>query len=93
MHPPCEQKVSVWAKQNRGVRARSARDVELEEVSKPTLESARAALERKAAVYEKLRRGKSGGLNDKQYESLLVDVRDFITFSTTDELTMWMGVV
>lgn len=57
------------------MKARAARDIELEEISKPTLDSARAALERKALVYEKLRKGKSGGLSEKQYESLLVDVR------------------
>lgn len=65
----------MWARQNKGVDARSARDVELEAISKPTLESARAALERKAKIYDKLRKGKSGGLTDKQYETLLVDVR------------------
>ena len=54
--------------------ARSARDIELEAVSKTTLESARAALERKAKIYDKLRKGKTGGLNEKQYEELLVDV-------------------
>lgn len=53
---------------------RATRDIELEAVSQPTLESARAALERKAEIYDKLRKGKTGGLNDKQYESLLVDV-------------------
>lgn len=62
-------------RQNAGVNARAARDIELDEISRPTLESARAALERKAQVYEKLRKGKSGGLSEKQYESLLVDVR------------------
>ena len=50
------------------------RDFELEEVGKPTLESARATLERKSKIYEKLSKGKSGGLSDKQYSSLLVDV-------------------
>ena len=40
-----------------------------------TVESARAALERKAQLYEKLRKGKSGGLNEQQYDALLVDVR------------------
>lgn len=64
----------MWARQNAGVKARAARDIELEEVSKPTLESARAILERKAKVYEKLSKGKSGGLSEKQYEALLVDV-------------------
>lgn len=51
------------------------RDAELEAVSKVTVESARAALERKAKVYDKLMKGKSGGLSEKQYEGLLVDVR------------------
>ena len=75
------QKISQWAKANPGVHARAARDIELEEISKPTLESARAILERKAKVYDKLRKGKSGGLDDKQYGELLVDVRIWITYS------------
>ncbi|KAI6008140.1 hypothetical protein F5J12DRAFT_905254 [Pisolithus orientalis] len=49
------------------------RDIELEEVSRSTVESARAALERKAQLYEKLRKGKSGGLSEQQYDALLVD--------------------
>ncbi|KAG5638902.1 hypothetical protein H0H81_008963 [Sphagnurus paluster] len=68
-----DKKPTVWARQNKGLQARASRDTELEAVSKPTLESARAALERKAKIYEKLRRGKTGGLNDKQYDALLVD--------------------
>ncbi|KAI0330223.1 hypothetical protein GY45DRAFT_1251322 [Cubamyces sp. BRFM 1775] len=68
-----DKKIALWAKANPGVHARAARDIELEEISKPTLESARAILERKAKVYDKLRKGKSGGLNDKQYDALLVD--------------------
>jgi len=56
------------------VRSRSQRDIELEEISKPTLESARAALERKVKVYEKLKKGQTGGLSEKQYDELLVDV-------------------
>lgn len=73
------QKPTVWAKPNKGVNARAARDIELDEISRPTLESARAVLERKAKMYEKLSKGKSGGLNDKQYENLLVDVRHLCT--------------
>ncbi|TFK72914.1 hypothetical protein BDN72DRAFT_835522 [Pluteus cervinus] len=68
-----DKKVSTWARQNKGVKARASRDVELEEVSRPTLESARAALERKAKIYDKLSKGKTGGLNDKQFGELLVD--------------------
>ncbi|CDO72466.1 hypothetical protein BN946_scf184980.g7 [Trametes cinnabarina] len=68
-----DDKISQWAKANPGVQARAARDIELEEISKPTLESARAILERKAKMYDKLRKGKTGGLTDKQYDALLVD--------------------
>ena len=50
------------------------RDIEAEVASQQTVESARAALERKAKIYEKLKRGKSGGLTDAQYDNLLVDV-------------------
>ncbi|OBZ72124.1 hypothetical protein A0H81_07800 [Grifola frondosa] len=68
-----DKKPTVWARQNAGVINRAAHDIELEEISKPTLDSARAILERKAKVYEKLRKGKAGGLSDKQYDALLVD--------------------
>jgi hypothetical protein len=53
----------------------------LEEISKPTLESARAVLERKAKIYDKLRKGKTGGLSDKQFDALLVDVREHLFLS------------
>ncbi|PBK75595.1 hypothetical protein ARMSODRAFT_927679 [Armillaria solidipes] len=68
-----DKKPTVWARKNKGVNNRAARDIELEAVSKPTLESARAALERKAKIYDKLRKGKSGGLSEKQFDALLVD--------------------
>ncbi|KAJ7650324.1 hypothetical protein FB45DRAFT_819514 [Roridomyces roridus] len=68
-----DKKPTVWTRQNKGVESRASRDIELEAISKPTLESARAALERKAKIYDKLKKGQTGGLNDKQYESLLVD--------------------
>ncbi|KAI0925988.1 hypothetical protein AcV5_008570 [Taiwanofungus camphoratus] len=68
-----DKKPTIWMRQNAGVKARAALDIELDEISKPTLDSARAILERKAQVYEKLRKGKSGGLSEKQYDSLLVD--------------------
>jgi hypothetical protein len=56
------------------VSTRAARDIELEAISRPTLESARAALERKAKIYEKLKKGQTGGLTEQQYDGLLVDV-------------------
>lgn len=65
----------MWGRQNKGVKSRAQRDIELEAVSRPTLESARAALERKAKIYDKLKKGKTGGLTDSQYDALLVDVR------------------
>ncbi|KAG7451122.1 uncharacterized protein BT62DRAFT_984358 [Guyanagaster necrorhizus] len=68
-----EKKPTVWARKNKGVSSRAARDIELEAISKPTLDSARATLERKAKIYDKLRKGKSGGLSEKQFDTLLVD--------------------
>lgn len=68
-----DKKPTIWARQNTGVKNRAARDIELEEISKPTLDAARAVLERKAKMYEKLQKGKSGGLSEKQLEALLVD--------------------
>ncbi|KAL6299858.1 hypothetical protein BKA93DRAFT_753106 [Sparassis latifolia] len=68
-----DNKISRWSKQNAGVQARAARDVELEAVSRRTYESARANLEHKAHVYEQLRKGKSAGLSDAQYDTQLVD--------------------
>jgi hypothetical protein len=68
------KKPTVWERQNKGIKERANRDLQLEEIAKPTLDSARAVLERKAKIYEKLRKGKAGGLTDAQYDSLLVDV-------------------
>ncbi|KAF8348820.1 hypothetical protein F5887DRAFT_1241934 [Amanita rubescens] len=68
-----DKKPTVWARQNKGVGSRAARDIELEAIDKPTLESARAVLERKAKIYDKLKKGKTGGLSENQYNSLLVD--------------------
>ena len=64
----------MWARSNKGVDARRARDIEALRADKSTAESAREALERKAKIYEKLKKGKSGGLSDAQYDALLVDV-------------------
>ncbi|KLO10829.1 hypothetical protein SCHPADRAFT_831992 [Schizopora paradoxa] len=64
---------TVWARSNKGVDARRARDIEALRADRSTAESAREALERKAKIYEKLKKGKSGGLTDAQYDGLLVD--------------------
>ncbi|KAJ7052633.1 hypothetical protein C8F01DRAFT_998074 [Mycena amicta] len=68
-----DKKPTVWARQNKGVNDRASRDSQLEAIARPTLESARAALERKAKIYDKLKKGQTGGLSDKQYDALLVD--------------------
>jgi len=41
------------------------------------VESSRAILERKAKIYDKLKKGQSGGLSDAQCDALLVDVGYF----------------
>ncbi|CAE6473489.1 unnamed protein product [Rhizoctonia solani] len=69
---PPDKKKPAWARENKGVRDRARRDAELDRISRPTLESARAKLERKAQLYDQLQKGK-GGLSEKQRESLLID--------------------
>jgi hypothetical protein len=56
--------------------------VRLGKVDKPTMETSREGLERKAKIYEQLRKGKSGGLSEKQLETALIDV---------SSLDNWMG--
>jgi hypothetical protein len=68
------QKQTKWALPNKGVEGRAARDLEHEVLERRTVESTRAALERKAKIYEKLKKGRSGGLSEAQYDALLVDV-------------------
>ncbi|KAF8501702.1 hypothetical protein F5888DRAFT_1261890 [Russula emetica] len=68
-----DKKPSKWALPNKGVQARAARDLEQEVLDRRTVESTRAALERKTKIYEKLKKGQSGGLNEAQFDSLLVD--------------------
>ncbi|KAH9031071.1 hypothetical protein EDB84DRAFT_1562377 [Lactarius hengduanensis] len=67
------KKPSKWELPNKGVHNRAARDIEQEAVDRRTVESSRAILERKAKIYEKLKKGQSGGLNEAQYGELLVD--------------------
>lgn len=67
------KKPSKWELPNKGVQSRAARDVEQEVVDRRRAESSRAILERKAKIYEKLKKGQSGGLSEAQYDELLVD--------------------
>ncbi|RUS29166.1 hypothetical protein BC938DRAFT_480971, partial [Jimgerdemannia flammicorona] len=59
-------------KKSTGVGQRADKDrVALEAVEMPTLEASRAALERKARIYDKLRKG--GSVSEKVAEELMVD--------------------
>ena len=53
---------------------RAIRDIEVDESARRTAEDARANLEKKAKQYDLLRKGKTGGLTDKQFSELVVDV-------------------
>jgi hypothetical protein len=44
-----------------------------------TAESLEAKLKRKAEIYDKLQRGKTGGLSSAQLDNLLVDVSNVYT--------------
>lgn len=69
------QKPTKWAFTNKGVEGRAARDLEQDRLDRRTVESTRSILERKTKLYEKLKKGQSGGLSEAQFDSLLVDVR------------------
>ena len=47
----------------------------MEEASKQTAEASRSIMERKAEIYNKLKKGQTGGLSNAQVDALLVDVR------------------
>ncbi|CAI2184757.1 5149_t:CDS:2 [Funneliformis geosporum] len=64
------KKPEIWERQNKGVLDRSNRD-ELEKIDAPTLEASRAAMERKAKLYDHLR--KTGISDDRLAEEVLVD--------------------
>ena len=59
----------------------------MEELSRQTIESTREALEKKAKLYDKLKKGKTGGLSEAQYGELLVDVSFVSLLSAMTELT------
>ncbi|KAF8920275.1 hypothetical protein CPB85DRAFT_1372985 [Mucidula mucida] len=71
--PRREKKPTTWARSNKGVHERAERDARLEAISQPTLDKAAAALARKSKIYDKLRRGKTGGLSEEQIAALQVD--------------------
>jgi len=48
-----------------------------------TTESVEEKLKRKAEIYEKLQKGKTGGLSSAQLDNLLVDVSEFFPSSHT----------
>lgn len=66
-----DKKPTVWAKQNKGVDARNAKDAkqQLEAVEGGTLARSREQLEKKAKIYELMRTGKYK--NDNDEESLI----------------------
>ncbi|RKP09149.1 hypothetical protein THASP1DRAFT_29049 [Thamnocephalis sphaerospora] len=62
------------AKKNRGVAERNARDVDRHAEDAVDLVKSRQALERKARIYEQLRRGEQvKGMGDRSAEELLID--------------------
>ncbi|CAG8588502.1 5534_t:CDS:2 [Paraglomus brasilianum] len=66
------KKEGIWSRQNKGVAERATRDkVVLDEVEGSSLEASRKAMERKAKLYDKLR--KHGIEDDTLAEEVLVD--------------------
>ncbi|GAA5922984.1 hypothetical protein JCM3775_006209 [Rhodotorula graminis] len=71
------KKLPAWARQNKGLAQRQARDQVVYE-DDPTTgrkdpQQVKQHLEKKAAIYDKIRKGKTGGLTEAQIDALLVD--------------------
>ncbi|GAA6055614.1 hypothetical protein JCM3770_006726 [Rhodotorula araucariae] len=69
-------KLPAWARQNKGLAKRQARDQVVYEEDVHTAadpQRVREKLEKKAAIYDKIRKGKSAGLSEAQIDALLVD--------------------
>ncbi|GAA5875733.1 hypothetical protein JCM8547_007053 [Rhodosporidiobolus lusitaniae] len=75
--PRVAKKLPAWAMKNKGVSARQAKDEVVYEdeaaTGKGDPSRIKEQLERKAAIYDKIRKGRTGGLSEDQIGSLLVD--------------------
>ncbi|KAA1467474.1 hypothetical protein DENSPDRAFT_877344 [Dentipellis sp. KUC8613] len=68
-----DKKLSVWARENKDVQKRAARDLDSEQLDKKSVENFTENLKRKAEMYDRLHRGEFDHLTDKQFDNLLVD--------------------
>ncbi|ORY98893.1 hypothetical protein BCR43DRAFT_522936 [Syncephalastrum racemosum] len=70
-----KKKPTVWARQNKGVSARQQRDEvqRIEDVEAHSLTRSREALERKAQLYEQLRKRRRDSDEDDDEEDILID--------------------
>ncbi|RPD61080.1 hypothetical protein L226DRAFT_486174 [Lentinus tigrinus ALCF2SS1-7] len=68
-----DKKIPKWMKPNPGVHGRAARDTELEEIPRASLDDSLAILEQKAVRYNETMSGKGLGLDDNQIANSLVD--------------------
>ncbi|CDZ97024.1 Protein of unknown function DUF4078 [Phaffia rhodozyma] len=74
------KKPTKWSAPSKGLASRQARQDALSasssrlgQIDRATLEDSQAALERKSKIYERLKRGKTGGLSSRQIGDALVD--------------------
>lgn len=80
------QKPTVWARQNKGVSERAGKDkVELEAVAGPTLEASRAALQRKAKLYDEMRKRRRYNDDDNDENNLIDFDRQPLSSDEQDE--------
>lgn len=71
------QKGGLWTRPIKGLEQRMAKDnAEWAKLNERTAESVDLKLRKKAEIYDKLQRGKTGGLTTAQLDNLLVDVCD-----------------
>ncbi|TFY65055.1 hypothetical protein EVG20_g5729 [Dentipellis fragilis] len=73
-----DKKLSVWARENKDVQKRAARDLDSEQLDKKAVEHYTVNMKRKAELYDRLHKGDFDHLTDKQFDNLLVDVRTLL---------------
>ncbi|KAG8833374.1 hypothetical protein FRC17_010770 [Serendipita sp. 399] len=77
---------SLWKRSNKGIAQRIARDdAAWAKLNSRTAESVEEKLQKKSAIYEKLQKGRTGGLSQAQIDALLVDFDSKDTLDSSSE--------
>ncbi|CCA66687.1 hypothetical protein PIIN_00366 [Serendipita indica DSM 11827] len=85
------KKDNLWTRPNKGVAARQAKDdAAWAKLNARTAESVEERLKKKAEIYNKLQRGRTGGMTSAQLDNLLVDFdsQNTVGYESDEESTV-----